>query len=124
MFGRRWRTKDELVYLTKYQLRDSIPWMIAGLWTGLVMVMSIYVKQTWEHDFPNWFATILGIYFGVIVAMIAYFRAKRSQDIIESRIRRIEGIVAADFPYLSDGIENSKFHVLFALDGIIDSYEK
>ena len=122
MLRKRWRSKDEILYLFKYQLRDSVPWAVAGIWTSIIFVVGVYVKTTWEHDFPNWFATLLGFYGAVIVAMIVYFKAKKNQEIMESKIRKIEGIINSKFYYAPNNIQNLKFHILYALEGIIESY--
>lgn len=122
MFGKRWRTRHEVWYIVKHNLHNSFPLIIISIWSGFMLVAGLYVRQTWENDFPNWFALMLSVYFGVLVAMIAYFKAKKSQDNIESRIIRIEGILSSEFKLEKNHPKTSQFYLSLSLDGIINVF--
>jgi hypothetical protein len=122
VLGRRFRSKDELYYIMKYQFVGAMPWGFAGIWTGMMSMATIYVSFTHVTDLPNWYATFLGIYFGILVSMILYFMAKRNQEITDSRVKRIEGITDSIFISGQQSIKKSKFYLFYALDGIIENY--
>ena len=122
MFGRRWRSRAELRYMLKNDLKRSWPHALMGFWTGFILLGAVIVKDTWAHDVPNWYATLIGIYFGVIISMFIYFRSQKSQRIMEEKIRKIEGVVNSHFPMIPKDISNSNFQVYYVLDGIINTY--
>ncbi len=65
---------------------------------------------------------MLSVYLGILVAMIAYFKAKKSQDKIESKIMRIEGILSSEFKLEKNHPKISQFYLSVALDGIINLF--
>ena len=122
MFGKRWRTKQELWYITKHQLNQSLSTFVIGIWTGFIIVASIYVNQTWGEDFPNWYAAVLSIYLGILVAIIAYLKAKKSQEDIEIKVKRIEGMLFSSLDLEKNHPKTSQFYLSLALNGIIDTF--
>ena len=122
MFGRRWRSREELSYMIKNDLKRSWPHALMGFWTGFIVLGAIIVKDTWAHDVPNWYATVIGIYFGVIITMFAYFRTQQSQKFMEEKIRKMEGILNSQFQITHKNSQNSDFQIYYALDGIINTY--
>lgn len=124
MFGRRWRTREELWYLAKYNAKGSWPAILFGVWTSFLLLGAILIKDSWEKDLPNWYATLIGLYFGVLISLLAYFRSQKSQDRMEDTIKTIEGFIMSKFSPMDKSIQNSKFFVKFALSGIIDTYSE
>lgn len=122
MFGRRWRSREEIFYMVKNDLKRSFPRALMMTWTVFIVVGAIVVKVTWHNDLPNWYATLIGIYFGVFISMFVYFRSQKSQRIMEEKIRKIEGVLNSHFPMIPKDIGNSNFQIYYALDSIINTY--
>jgi len=122
MFGERWRTKQELWYLAKHQLNQSPLIVAISGWTVSMLMASLYVRTTWAEDFPNWYAAILSVYFGILIAMIAYFKSKKSQEDIEIRVKRIEGMLSSKFDLEKNHPKTSQFYLSLALNGIINTF--
>ncbi len=124
MLGRRWRTREEFWYLMKYNAKGSWPSILFGVWTAFLFVGALLIKDSWEKDLPNWYATLIGLYFGVLISLLAYFKSQKSQDRMEDTIKTIEGFIISKFSPMDKSIQNSKFFVRFALSGIIDTYSE
>ncbi len=41
MFGRRWRSKYELLYITKHNLKSSLPTIVMAIWTSSMMIFAL-----------------------------------------------------------------------------------